>query len=227
MIRYFGMARPALEERSLVLFDFDGTVADTRAQIVRTATTVLLGFGLAEEELGDVGRIIGPPFPLAFQEVFGLSEADAREVTRRYRELYAALGPAAWPAFPGIADLLGRLREAGRAVAVASSKRQQVLERCLDDEGLRASFDLVRGKQSDDATTKAQTIREATGLLGRGPTDAVMVGDRLFDVRGALEAGLPCVGVTYGGTGDVAELAGAGAVAVVDTVAELGSVLGA
>lgn len=227
MIHYFGMPQPPLEERGLVVFDFDGTLADTKAKIVETATAVLTDFGLAPEELGDVGRLIGPPFPLAFSEVYGLSEQDAREVTRRYRERYAALGAAAWPAFPGIPELLGRLRTAGRLVAVASSKRQRVLERCIADEGLAGSFDLVRGKQADDATTKAETIGAVVSLLGRGPRDTVMVGDRSYDAKGALEAGVPCVGVTYGGTGDLAELAGAGATAVVDGVEELGRVLGA
>lgn len=227
MIRYFGAPVPPLEERGLVVFDFDGTLADTRAKIVETATEVLLGFGLAADELGDVGRIIGPPFPAAFSEVYGLSPEDAAEVTRRYRERYATLGAAAWPPFDGIPELLGRLHEAGRRCAVASSKRQAVLERCLADGGIVDAFDVVRGKQDADANTgKAETILEVVRLAGVEPTQAVMVGDRSYDARGALGAGVPCVGVTYGGTGDLEELAGSGAVCVVDTVDELGQALG-
>lgn len=226
MTHYYGMPHPGIEERRLVVFDFDGTLADTKTKIVETATEVLLGFGLSAEELGDVGRIIGPPFPSAFSEVYGLSEADAAEVTRRYRAIYATLGLAAWPAFDGIPGLLERLHDAGRLLAVASSKRQNVLERCIADEGTGELFDLIRGKQADDATTKAQVISEVIALMGLERTDAVMVGDRHYDVRGALEVGVPCIGVTYGGTGDEAELAGAGACAVVDTVDELGRVLG-
>lgn len=227
MIRYFGAPVPPVEERGLVVFDFDGTLADTRAKIVETATEVLLGYGLSKDELGDVGRIIGPPFPAAFSEVYGLSAEDAAEVTRRYRELYAALGAAAWPPFEGIPELLGRLHDAGRRCAVASSKRQAVLERCLADGGIAGSFDVVCGKQDDDASTsKAETISEVVRLAGVPATQAVMVGDRSYDARGALGAGVPCVGVTYGGTGDVEELAGAGAVCVVDTVNELGRALG-
>lgn len=227
MIRYFGAPVPSLEERGLVVFDFDGTLADTKTKIVETATTVLTGFGVPPEELGDVSRIIGPPFPAAFSEVYGLSERDAAEVTRRYREIYATLGVAAWPPFPGVPELLVRLREAGKTCAVASSKRQAVLERCLEDGGIAGSFGVIRGKQVDDArTSKAETIGEVVRLAGVGLTDAVMVGDRSYDAKGALGAGVPCVGVTYGGTGDLAELAGAGAVCVVDTVDELGRALG-
>lgn len=225
-MHYYGMPDPGLEERRLVVFDFDGTLADTKPKIVETATEVLLGFGLAPEELGDVSRIIGPPFPSAFSEVYGLSREDAAEVTRRYRKIYAGLGVAAWPVFEGVPELLERLHDAGRLVAVASSKRQNVLDRCLADEGIGGLFDLVRGKQADDDTSKAQTIADVLSLMGCGATDAVMVGDRHHDVQGALAGGVPCVGVTYGDTGDEAELAGAGACVVVDTVEELGRALG-
>ena len=69
--------------RRLVIFDFDGTVADTKPCIVETARRALLDFGMAEEDLGDLGRLVGPPFPYAYTLVYGLSEADAAEVTRR------------------------------------------------------------------------------------------------------------------------------------------------
>lgn len=228
MIRYFGMPQPPLEERGLVVFDFDGTLADTKTMIVKTATQVLTDFGIPEDELGDVSRIIGPPFPAAFSEVYGLSFEDAAEVTRRYREIYATLGAVAWPPFAGIPGLLEQLRAHGRRCAVASSKRQVVLEHCLADGGILDCFEVVRGKQVDDArTSKAETIAEVVELAGTAATDAVMVGDRSFDAKGALGAGVPCVGVTYGGTGDLDELALAGAVCVVDTVEELGRALGA
>lgn len=223
MIRTYSKADVAA--RRLAIFDFDGTLADTKTKIVETATKVLLGFGLTQDQLGDVGRIIGPPFPSAFSEVYGLSAEDAAEVTRRYRAIYHNYGLEAWPSFPGIPELLGRLRAAGKLVAVASSKRQTVLQKTLDDEGVADLFDYVRGKQVDDATTKAQTIAAVLDHFGLTAGDAVMVGDRSHDALGARECGVPCVGVTYGGTGDVAELSGAGADIVVDSVEELGRVL--
>ena len=67
--------------RALVLFDFDGTLADTIAGICSTARTVLRAHGIPEEELARVPQIIGPPFPQAFSLVFGLSEGEAAQVT--------------------------------------------------------------------------------------------------------------------------------------------------
>ena len=214
-----------IASRRLVLFDFDGTLADTKHAIVQTATWALASMGMAPEELGDVSRLIGPPFPEAFSQVYGLSEKDAAEVTRRYRDRYTTLGLEAWPLFPGVRGMVERLREAGKTVCVATSKRQNVLEQALGDEGMADAFDLAVGKPSDAPFTKAQTIMVVLERMGATPDEAVMVGDRRHDVEGALACGMPCVGVTYGGTGDYAELAGAGACRVVDTVGQLAEVL--
>lgn len=215
-----------LAKRELVMFDFDGTLANTKPWIVQTATKVLLDFGLAPDELGDVGRLVGPPFPEAFSMVYGLSVADAREVTRRYREIYADLGAKAWPLFPGVRELLEGLHRQGRKVSAASSKRQSVLERSLRDNQVLELFDLVAGKPTDDPVTKAQTIAWSLKQMGVGASDAVMVGDRHFDIDGAVACGVAGVGVDYGNTGDRDELEQAGAVAVANSVDELARLLG-
>ena len=214
-----------LTRKHVVMFDFDGTLADTKRAIVDTATEVLLGFGIPEVELGDVSKIIGPPFPEAFIELYGLSPDDARTVTERYRQRYESLGPSAWPLFDGIAGLLGDLRAAGKKVCVATSKRQHVLEQALRDDGVFDAFDIAFGKPSDIPFTKADTVASVLELLHADADDAVMVGDRLHDVEGAKACGVPCIGVTYGGTGDFEELSGAGACVVVDTVEQLAKVL--
>lgn len=212
-----------LAERSVVVFDFDGTIADTSASIISTATTVLTDWGFSPAELSRdrVGQIIGPPFPQAYEQVFGLSHADAVEVTKRYRSIYTHLGVEAWPVFPGIVELLEQLREAGRKLAVASSKSAALVVRGLVDNGIDGLFDTICAKDSDDKASKVDIIRLALDNLGAGVQDAVMVGDRFHDVDAARACGMPCVGVLYGHTAERAELEGAGAVAVADTVDDL------
>jgi phosphoglycolate phosphatase len=218
--------RPLRElERDVVIFDFDGTIADTKASILSTATTVLSRWGFGERDLQRVGELIGPPFPQAFEWVFGLTVEDAVEVTRQYREIYNNLGIEAWPAFPGIVDLLGELHDAGRTLAVASSKRTYLVERGLADNGVLNLFDVVCAREADSDSTKADAIREALERLGRSAGQAVMVGDRYHDVEAAIACGVPCIGVLYGKTADRAELEGAGAAAVVDTVEGLRTLL--
>lgn len=214
-----------LASRKAVVFDFDGTIADTKASIIATATRVLTEWGLAEEELSRVGEIIGPPFPQAYEWVFGFSREDAIEITRRYRDIYNYLGVEAWPAFEGMCGLLEELHAEGRQLAVASSKRTYLVRKGLEDNGIAGLFDSVRAKETDLESTKADAIRLALEDLGVGADEAVMVGDRFHDVEAAKECAMPCVGVLYGDTAEREELERAGAVAVVESVAELRDVL--
>lgn len=215
-----------LSQRDVVVFDFDGTIADTKAGIIATATTVLRAWGVPEADLSRVGDLIGPPFPQAFEQVFGLSPADALEVTHRYRDIYNHLGIGGWPAFEGVASLLRDLRGAGRRLAVASSKRTYLVNQGLEDNGIRELFDVVCAKEHDSVATKEDSIRLVLADLGATPDDAVMVGDRHHDVDAAKACGIPCIGVLYGDTADRAELEDAGAVAIAETVDELRTILG-
>ena len=214
-----------LRDRSVVIFDFDGTIADTLPSIVRVAESVLREHGVAEADLARVPQLVGPPFPQAFSLVFGMDEDEAREVTRVYRERYALLGAAGWPAIEGMGELIRDLDAVGRRLGVASSKRMPLVRQGLTDEGLIGHFDVVVGKRSDDELSKAAAIREVIESLGVTTEDAVMVGDRRFDVEAAREAGVPCVGVLFGGTADRSELEGAGACVVAERVDDLRSIL--
>ncbi|MEE1273496.1 MAG: HAD hydrolase-like protein [Olegusella sp.] len=210
-----------IAHRPCIAWDFDGTLGDTLPAIVETARTVLLGFGMRPDELGDLSRLVGPPFPQAFSQVYGLSEADAAEVTRRYREIYNTLGAEAWPPFPGVPELLADLRKDGRTLVVASSKRTPLLRRCVSDGGMADDFACIYGKNTDAAVSKADTVLAAVREAGFTPDDAVMVGDRHFDIEAAHEAGMPGIGVYFGDTAPAGELEAAGADAVVHSVGEL------
>lgn len=211
--------------RRLVIFDFDGTLANTVPVIVRTARTVLARHGLTDDDMGDLTRLVGPPFPQAYSLVYGFSEDEAAQITAEYRAIYRTIGPEAWPLFDGVAGLLRRLRAAGRLTAVASSKQMPMVRTALADNKITDLFDLALGKSSDAEGDKIALIARTLRELGVSADDAVMVGDRHHDVEAAAACGVPCVGVTYGGTGTVEELMGAGAWACADTVEELGRVL--
>lgn len=211
--------------RRLVIFDFDGTLANTVPVIVRTARTVLARHGLTDDDMGDLTRLVGPPFPQAYSLVYGFSEDEAAQITAEYRAIYRTIGPEAWPLFDGVAGLLRRLRAAGRLTAVASSKQMPMVRTALADNKITDLFDLALGKSSDAEGDKIALIARTLRELGVSADDAVMVGDRHHDVEAAAACGVPCVGVSYGGTGTVEELMGAGAWACADTVEELGRVL--
>ena len=211
--------------RKLVIFDFDGTLANTVPSIVSTARTVLARHGLTEESMGDLKRLVGPPFPQAYEWVYGFSPEEAAQITTEYRALYNTIGASAWPLFPGVREMLSSVRDAGRLTAVASSKQMRLISRALDDNDIRDLFDVALGKSSDAEGDKISLIGRVMSELGVGPDETVMVGDRHHDVEAAAACGVPCVGVTYAGTADPGELEAAGACAAAASVDELRRVL--
>lgn len=212
-------AAASLSRKPCVLFDFDGTLADTKPHIVATATSVLRDFGLTDEQIGDAGRLVGPPFPAAFSLVYGLSEEDAAEVTRRYRAIYANLGPAAYPLFDGIPELLADLRAAGRRLAITSSKNERLVRKALAETGIEGLFDAVVAAHDPKDVGKERLVAASLEALGCDAADAVMVGDRFYDIEGAAKNGVASLGVYLADTARPGEFERAGATATVTSVA--------
>lgn len=215
-----------LSGRRLVVFDFDGTLSDTRPYIIKTAIKVLRDHGIPEDQLdpANVGRIVGPAFPGAFAEVFGVSMEEAEAITADYRAIYNYLGLKAWPFFPGVRDLLSALKSQGRLLAVASAKRHGMVVQSLEDNQAQDLFDYVSG-WGGGIGGKDQIILDALATLGVKKDDCLMVGDRHHDAEAAAKADVGFVGVTYGGTSDPGEFDQAGALCVVPSVEGLARVL--
>jgi len=218
--------------RRCVIFDFDGTIADTMTRICDKAREILHEYGLDDEAIGDIRRIVGPPFPQAFTMIYGFSEEQAAEIAAKYRRSYTDdIGPEGWPLFDGIAEMLIKLRADGCELAVASSKGQYLIDRAMSDNGITSLFTASEGKRSDAENDKVTTIRRAIAEVNRvveeqgmpafGLDECVMVGDRHYDIDAAREVGIPCIGVTWGGTCERDELVQAGAAVIVDTPDQL------
>lgn len=216
---------PPLSERPCVLFDFDGTLADTKPAIVDTARRVLREWGMTDDEIADPGRLVGPPFPAAFSIVYGMSDEDAAEVTRRYRSIYAKLGLETHMLFDGMAELLYSLKAAGKRLAITTSKREEMAHTMLADNGVEQLFDVIVGQTDPTRADKTTLLGDTLAALGCSADEAVMVGDRFYDVEGAVANGVPCVGVYLGGTAPEGELEAAGAAACAHSVEGLGKVL--
>jgi phosphoglycolate phosphatase len=205
----------------VVLFDLDGVLADSRAAITGSINAALVASGRPARPAAELYHCIGPPLPYAFAELIGAEpESDAvAALVAGYRARYATASLTETVVTPGIGAALEALRHAGRRLGVATSKPRPFAEPLLEALGLRARFEVVAGPGLDaDGETKAQTVRQALDALAT--SDAVMVGDRRFDVEGAHANGLRCIGVTWG-FGSRAELEAAGADAIVEHPREL------
>jgi phosphoglycolate phosphatase len=180
----------------LILFDLDGTLSDPLVGIGRSINYALSHFGYAPRALDDLAAHIGPPLDQSFTALTGVSDtSDIRAMVGKYRERYAEVGYSENVLYPGIADALTALGDAGMAMGVCTSKRVDFAEQILEMFGLRGHFRFVNG--GEIGTHKWQQIAD---LLAQGyvSTASTMVGDRSFDLIAAHRNGLESAGVLWG-----------------------------
>lgn len=207
----------------LILFDFDGTVFDTGEGIMKSVQYAALAFGYDEPDYTALRCFVGPPLVESFIRRYGVDMEKARAMTAKYRERYSVQGLAECSVYPGVPELVQRLRDRGAKVVVATGKPTKFTVDILESAGLGGLFDDVLGSEFDG--TRGQKWEVIAELLARhGSEGAVMVGDRDNDVNGAKKCGIPCVGVAWG-YAEPGELLAAGAVSLAQTVNELENIL--
>ncbi len=216
----------------IVLFDFDGTLVDSRAVIVAALRTALDGVGVAHDHHDDdvLAGHIGVPLPRLFPEL-GVGVAQAPAAVAHFQSHFREHGTAATAPFPGIEAMLDELVAHGLTLGVATAKPERVAMQVLQHLGWDARFAVVAGANEDETGgDKDAVIGQALDRLSAAalrqvePSDVVMVGDRAGDVVGARHHGIDAIGVTWG-FGSREELTDAGPSAIADTVAELGRLL--
>lgn len=223
------------------LLDLDGTLLDSATGITEHLSSAIDAVGAGLRPPGTLRSYIGPPFE-AFMPDLGLGPAQILAATAEYRRTYDPLAASLSQPYPGIAELLDRLRDNSIRLAIATSKPEALARVILSDNGLHGYFDVIggadlaRGRSGKAAVVGS--VLDRLGLLvtsgGGGPVPRagsgapsggpIMVGDRLHDVHGAAAHGLDTIGVAWG-YAEPDELVTAGAVAVVDTPEELGDLL--
>jgi len=139
-----------------------------------------------------------------------------------YREYFNVKGYLENSLYPGVPELLERLKTAGVRMAVATSKPEEFAVKILEHYGVDKYFDFIGGATPDRSRVhKIDVIFYVIHELGDPDrNDIVMVGDKENDVFGAKCAGLPCIGVLYG-YGGREELESAGADFIVADTEEL------
>ena len=207
-----------------ILFDLDGTLDDPFEGITKSVEHAMKKFGV-DCDRSKFGCFIGPPLAASFSKYFGLSEEDAKKAVEYYREYYRPTGIFEVSIYDGIPELLEKLQKNGCELILATSKPIVFADMILERYDLKKYFTATFGSELYGSRfKKAEVIEYAHEKLGFDKSQAIMIGDRMHDVEGAHECGIPCIGVTFG-YGDRKEHEDCGAEFIVDTVRELGELL--
>ena len=208
----------------LVVFDCDGTLVDSQHLVVEGVRQAFRQHGLSPPEPEAIRRIVGLSVAESVAALWPDGEAEKRAaLVRELRAAFAELRRRpdnGVVLFPGAAEAVAALDQAGRLLGVATGMSRRGLNATLDRFAMRDRFSTLQ--TADDAPSKPHPtmLRRAMTETGVGPEETAFVGDTTFDMAMAVNAGVMPIGVSWG-YHPVDELRMAGARIVVESFAEL------
>lgn len=182
-----------------ILFDFDGTLVDSSEGIFKSLTYAFENLGHGTPSIELLKKFIGPPLHYSFTNFCGFTSEHSYEMTEKYRERYKVTGYLENRVYDGIPEMLERLQNEGYLLGTASSKPVKFINDICEQRDIKKYFAHIGGTQFDNITeSKTKVILDGMSALGANSHNTLMVGDRLFDIQGAHEAGIPCCAVLFG-----------------------------
>ncbi len=208
----------------LVIFDCDGTIADSQHMIVAAMDEAFRVAGLVTPPREAVVQVIGLSLEHAVREllpaeVHGRAGEIAEDYKAAFHDLRAA-GLPQEPLFPGVKAAIRQLREGGVTLGIATGKSRRGVRLLLEREGLADAFATVQTADTHPSKPDPSMIAAAMAETGASEAETAMVGDTTFDMAMARNAGVRAVGVAWG-YHPIAALREAGADSIVDDAAGL------
>ncbi len=208
-----------------VVFDLDGTLLDSLADIATAANVVLDAHGLPTHELDAYRYFVGSGvrhlLDRTLPEPYRSDEQLAGQLIAEFLEQYRQTCNVQTRLYDGITEMLDALVQRQLALAVLSNKPQAATSQCVDYYLSGYPFVAVLGQSPTRPPKPDLTgIREILARLQVAPENALYLGDTAIDMQTAGGAGMPAVGVTWGFR-DRDELIAAGAQRLIDHPAEL------
>lgn len=187
-----------LQNTKLVIFDFDGTIADTSLGILDSHIFALSAMGRAVPSEEELRKVIGGNLLKVYINTFKFLEADAREAVRVYRERYSQVGIHMATLYFGFKELLEDLKNKGYKIGIATLKAESFAKILVQEMHIAGYFDAICGMDPNDGLDKAGLILKCCDLCGCEKENAVLIGDSNNDWIGSKQAEVSFIGVTYG-----------------------------
>lgn len=205
--------------KRIIFFDLDGTLTDAGPGIKACINYALNKMNF--KKLGmDSDWVVGPSLWGTFKKL-GIPEENLNEAVKLYRERYNVKGYLENSVYLGIPGQLAMLLEMGYVLSLATSKPTVSASAILEYFDLTRYFSYEFGSNLDGSLSdKSILLKHALAVTGFEPNNALMIGDRQYDIIGAKSNLIKSVGVSYG-YGSTNELREAGADLLVEKPAEL------
>ncbi|MDP3293292.1 MAG: HAD-IA family hydrolase [Nevskia sp.] len=203
-----------MPEFELLIFDWDGTLADSAGHIVSTTQKAILDLGLPPRENHQIAELIGLGLLDGMRRLY--PEFDPNWVMAQLfaHRRESGLKIHSTPLFDGAAEALAALRDQGFRLAVATGKPRAGLDGAFDEHDLRSLFEISRCADETADKPHPLMLEEILRETGVAADRALMIGDTEYDVAMAAAVGVPALGVACG-VHAPGRLLAAGAMAVI------------
>ncbi len=183
----------------LLIFDWDGTLADSVGRIVLAMNEAAERAGEAPSAEDAIKGIIGLALGEAIWTLYPhLEPLQVERFRQHYADVYMALDQQPSPLFDGVVESLDAFRAQGYRLAVATGKARRGLDRVLKANGWEDFFDITRAADETRGKPHPLMLEEILAHCRAEPGQALMVGDSAFDLQMASNAGMHSVAVGYG-----------------------------
>lgn len=207
----------------LIIFDFDGTLGDTRRNIVLTMQMTIKELQLPSRSEDQCASTIGLPLAGCFRTLFpDIQDAFITRCAETYRRLFNENLKNFMPAaFPGVIDTLQMLKKMGFTLTIASSRSPNSLVELTRNMGIADDISYLIGADDvKEAKPKPEPVLNTLAAMQFEACQALVVGDMSVDILMGANAGTKTCGVTWG-NGTRAELEEAGADFIIDKMQDI------
>ena len=180
------------------IFDFDGTIADTRKPITLSANHALKELGYATREHDEIQALVGLPLAQVLTTLAGEDDR-ADELCATYRAIFGSFAKDNSPLFDGAREALHALHDAGVTLAVTTSRSLSSLAKFLEQHDLGSFFSVLAGGDSvEKGKPHPEMLELVMGKAGFDADASLMIGDTTHDMEMGHAAGMHTCAVSYG-----------------------------
>ena len=184
---------------SLLIFDWDGTLMDSQAQIVNCMQSAITDLELEARTDQQISNIIGLSLEEAIIQLYPLINHKMMKLTvQTYRDFYLYKDKTPSPLFSGVETVISNLRNKGYDLAIATGKSRRGLEKGLQETNMSEFFPITRCADETRSKPHPQMLEEILVDYGTHASKALMIGDSEYDLQLANNAKVDGLAVSYG-----------------------------
>jgi len=188
-----------MKKYSLLVFDWDGTLMDSQAQIVNCMKSAIVELGLESRTDKQISDIIGLGLEEAIVSLYPLIDGKlVIKAAQTYREFYLYKDKTPSPLFAGAKEVIISLKDAGYDLAVATGKSRRGLDKGLSETGMGELFPITRCADETRSKPHPQMLEEILVDYNTDASKALMIGDSEYDLQLANNAKVDGFAVSYG-----------------------------